>query len=62
MQVKFTAVVDELASAAELVMGQGKEAIPVAIIKGFNNLVVDEPSSSHSLNISEDEDLFKNAL
>jgi len=62
MQVKFTAVADELASTAELVMGQGKEAIPVAIIKGFNTLVVDEPSSSDSLIISEEEDLFKNAL
>jgi coenzyme F420-0:L-glutamate ligase/coenzyme F420-1:gamma-L-glutamate ligase len=62
LQVKFTAVADELASAAELVMGQGSEAVPVAVIKGFNYLAVDESFSSNSLIISEDEDLFKNVL
>ena len=62
LQVKFTAVTDELASAAELVMGQGSEAVPVAVIKGFNYLAVDESFSSNSLIISEDEDLFKNVL
>ena len=36
MQVKFSAVADELASAAELVMGQGKEAMPVVIVKGLD--------------------------
>lgn len=60
MQVKFTAVVDELASAAELVMGQGDEGIPVAIIKGFKNVVSDEYYSSKDLLIGEEEDLFKN--
>lgn len=60
MQVKFSAVVDELASAAELVMGQGKEAIPVAIVKGLNRINFGEESSSRDLVISEKEDLFKN--
>jgi len=60
MRVKFSAVVDELASAAELVMGQGKEAIPVAIVKGLNRINFGEESSSRDLVISEKEDLFKN--
>lgn len=60
MQVKFSAVADELASAAELVMGQGKEAIPVAIVKGLNRLSFSENSSFRDLVISEKEDLFKN--
>jgi len=60
MQVKFSAVADELASAAELVMGQGKEAIPVAIVKGLNRISFSEDSSSKDLIISEKEDLFKN--
>lgn len=60
LQVKFTAVADELASAAELVMGQGAEGIPVAIIKGFDSMVSDESSSSKDLLIDADEDLFKN--
>jgi len=35
LRVKRTAIADELASAAELVIGQANEAIPVAIIRGY---------------------------
>jgi len=35
LKVKQTAVADELASAAELVIGQAKEGIPAAIIRGY---------------------------
>ena len=35
LRVKRTAVADELASAAELVIGQASEGIPVAIIRGY---------------------------
>jgi coenzyme F420-0:L-glutamate ligase/coenzyme F420-1:gamma-L-glutamate ligase len=35
LHVKQTAVADELASAAELVIGQANEGVPVAIIKGY---------------------------
>jgi len=35
LKVKRTAIVDELASAAELVIGQASEAIPAAIIRGY---------------------------
>ncbi|HKZ94328.1 MAG TPA: coenzyme F420-0:L-glutamate ligase [Candidatus Bathyarchaeia archaeon] len=35
LRVKQTAIADELASAAELVIGQAKEGIPVAIIRGY---------------------------
>jgi coenzyme F420-0:L-glutamate ligase/coenzyme F420-1:gamma-L-glutamate ligase len=35
LRIKRTAVADELASAAELVIGQAKEGIPVAIIRGY---------------------------
>jgi len=35
LKVKRTAIADELASAAELVMGQAGEGIPVAIIRGY---------------------------
>ncbi len=60
MQVKFSAVADEIASAAELVMGQGKEAMPVAIVKGLNQEKFRKAYSSKDLIISEKEDLFKN--
>jgi coenzyme F420-0:L-glutamate ligase/coenzyme F420-1:gamma-L-glutamate ligase len=60
MMVKFTAVVDEIAGAAELVMGQGREAIPVAIVKGVDRATFTEDSASKDLIISEEEDLFRN--
>jgi coenzyme F420-0:L-glutamate ligase/coenzyme F420-1:gamma-L-glutamate ligase len=36
LRIKQTAIADELASAAELVMGQANEGIPVALIRGYN--------------------------
>lgn len=36
LRVKQTAIADELASAAELVIGQADEGIPAAIIRGYN--------------------------
>jgi len=61
LKVKNTALADEIASAAELVMGQGEEGVPVAVIKGLG---VDwkENASSGDLLISRDEDLFKGTL
>ena len=35
LHVKQTAVADELASAAELVIGQAKEGVPAAIVRGY---------------------------
>ncbi len=35
LMVKQTAIADELASAAELVIGQADEGVPVAIIRGY---------------------------
>lgn len=36
IRIKRTAIADELASAAELVIGQTNEGIPVAIIRGYS--------------------------
>jgi coenzyme F420-0:L-glutamate ligase/coenzyme F420-1:gamma-L-glutamate ligase len=63
LKVKNVAVVDEIAAAAELLMGQAKEATPVVIFKGLNSIVeFCEKCSSSELHISNEEDLFKNAL
>jgi len=62
LRVKNVAIVDEIASAAELVMGQGREAIPVAIIKNLNRAEESEASSIRDLNISKQEDLFRETL
>ena len=62
LRVKNVAIVDEIACAAELVMGQAKEAIPVAIIKNLERAETSEKSSIKELSISRQEDLFKQTL
>jgi coenzyme F420-0:L-glutamate ligase/coenzyme F420-1:gamma-L-glutamate ligase len=63
LKVKNVAVVDEIAAAAELLMGQAKEAKPVVIFKGLNDFVeFSENCSIKELQISSEEDLFKGAL
>jgi coenzyme F420-0:L-glutamate ligase/coenzyme F420-1:gamma-L-glutamate ligase len=36
IRIKRTAIADELSSAAELVIGQTNEAVPAAIIRGYD--------------------------
>jgi coenzyme F420-0:L-glutamate ligase/coenzyme F420-1:gamma-L-glutamate ligase len=63
LRVKNVAVVDELAAAAELLMGQGKEARPVVIFKGLNDMIeFCDSCIMKELQISSEEDLFRNAL
>ena len=63
LKVKNVAVVDEIAAAAELVMGQAQEATPVIILKGLSGVVeFCEECSISELYISSEEDLFKNTL
>jgi coenzyme F420-0:L-glutamate ligase/coenzyme F420-1:gamma-L-glutamate ligase len=62
LKVKKVAVADEIASAAELVMGQGNEAVPVAIIKNLKRIEWVEKTSAEDLLISRKEDLFTGTL
>ena len=62
LKVKNIAVVDEIAAAAELVMGQGSEGIPVAIVKNLDGAELTEDFSINDLFISKQEDLFKGTL
>lgn len=62
LKVKKTAIADEIASASELVMGQGNEGVPVAIIKGLEGASWKENVSFQDLLISKDEDLFRETL
>ena len=55
--VKQTAIADELASAAELVIGQTDEAVPVAIIRGYV-YPRSETAKATKLTRSPAEDLF----
>jgi coenzyme F420-0:L-glutamate ligase/coenzyme F420-1:gamma-L-glutamate ligase len=62
LKVKNAAVADEIASAAELLIGQGNEAIPVAIVRGLRGVTIAEDSSASDLYISKKEDLFTGTL
>jgi coenzyme F420-0:L-glutamate ligase/coenzyme F420-1:gamma-L-glutamate ligase len=58
LRIKQTAVADELASAAELVIGQANEGIPVAIIRGYKYQTT-ENASATELNRPKEKDLFR---
>jgi coenzyme F420-0:L-glutamate ligase/coenzyme F420-1:gamma-L-glutamate ligase len=58
LKVKRTAVADELASAAELVMGQADEGIPAAIIRGYKYQSVEDASATELVRPKE-KDLFR---
>jgi len=63
LKVKNVAVIDEIAAAAELLMGQAREATPVVVFKGLNNVIqLCEERSISELQISSEEDLFRNTL
>ena len=57
IRVKRTAIADELASAAELVIGQTDEGIPVAIIRGYG-YPTSETAKATIMTRTPDEDLF----
>jgi len=63
LKVKNVAVVDEVAAAAELLMGQARERTPVVVLRGLGGVVeVCERCSARDLQISREEDLFEGAL
>ena len=62
LKVKNSAIPDEIASAAEMLIGQGNEAIPVVVVKGFGGVTITEDASASDLCIPEKEDLFKGTL
>jgi len=62
LKVKRVAIADEIASAAELAMGQGNEAVPVVIIKNLGRVEWTEETSANDLLISKGEDLFSETL
>ena len=58
LRIKQTAVADELASAAELVIGQTNEGIPAAIIRGYKYQAT-ENASATELTRPKEKDLFR---
>lgn len=62
LRFKNVALADELASAAELVMGQGREATPIAIIRGLKRALFRERATSKRIVVRANEDLFRGTL
>ena len=63
LKVKNVAVVDEIAAAAELLMGQATEKSPVVILRGLDDaLGFSGKNRTSGLFISNEEDLFSDAL
>jgi coenzyme F420-0:L-glutamate ligase / coenzyme F420-1:gamma-L-glutamate ligase len=58
LRIKQTAVADELSSAAELVIGQADEGIPVAIIRGYNYVTAEDTAPTPLIRPKE-KDLFR---
>jgi coenzyme F420-0:L-glutamate ligase / coenzyme F420-1:gamma-L-glutamate ligase len=58
LRIKQTSIADELASAAELVIGQANEGIPAAIIRGYN-YPKSENASAVELTRPKEKDLFR---
>ena len=57
LKIKRTAVSDELASAAELVIGQSDEAVPAALIRGYD-ITLSDTSCGKNLVRPREMDLF----
>jgi len=57
LRVKQTAIADELSSAAELVIGQADEGVPVAIIRGYKYLEAEDAKATELIRPRE-KDLF----
>jgi len=58
LRIKQTAIADELSSAAELVIGQANEAVPAAIIRGYNYQTAEDASAAELVRPKE-KDLFR---
>lgn len=63
LRYKFVGLADEVAAAAELVMGQGTERTPVAIIRGLPRAKRTEDSAlSRKLLVGKRKDLFRKII
>ncbi len=56
LRITFRAVADQLATAAQAVMGECDELVPVAVVRGANVELVDRPK--HSPKISQEECIY----
>jgi coenzyme F420-0:L-glutamate ligase/coenzyme F420-1:gamma-L-glutamate ligase len=62
LKFKRVSIADELACAGELVMGQGAEGVPAAIIKGANRIHSGISNVGSQLLMRRERDLFRGSL
>ena len=63
LKFKYVALADEVAAAAELVMGQGTEGVPAVIVRGLTRMERDENVGlSEKLLLGKKLDLFRKIL
>jgi coenzyme F420-0:L-glutamate ligase/coenzyme F420-1:gamma-L-glutamate ligase len=63
LRYKFVGLADEIAAAAELVMGQGTERTPVAIVRALPRVkMTKEQGLSKKLLVGKQMDLFHNIV
>ena len=58
LKIKQTNIADELASAAELVIGQANEGIPAAVVRGYPYRVSEE-ATAKEITRPKEKDLFR---
>src|SRR2546428_4314283 len=62
LRFKNVALADEVAGGAELVMGQGQEAIPAAVVRGLKTARFHDKALTSDLTGPARDDLFKGTL
>ena len=63
LKFKYVALADEVAAAAELVMGQGAEGVPAVIVRGLTRIKRDESIGlSEKLLLGKKLDLFRKIM
>ncbi len=62
LEVTQEAVADELASLANLLMGEGADMTPMVVIRGMSELVVDGAVGAYSLLRKQEKDVVRAAL
>lgn len=63
LHYKYVALADEIAAAAELVMGQGKEKTPAAIVRGLTRIrLTNAPGLSKKLLLGRRRDIFHRSI
>jgi F420-0:gamma-glutamyl ligase len=54
LRITFRAIADQLATAAQILMGECSERVPVVVVRGSGTKIVDRPRSSPKVHPKKD--------